>query len=282
MLKFTATRRGRPTPHRFATIDLTAYGSLSPRARLLDGKYGNPESTTNINKPSYDGVFGNADVVLIQPIYTFGKIQSYRDAAGHAVKAYEAGARLKATEVALQVKEAYYGLLLGRELKGLLSDIKEQLDKSTDKVKRQLDAGAPNVDEVDLYKLQTYQGELEKYTAMADQGINKAYFALQLLTNNMDKDIDIKDEFLEPAQVNLEDYDFYKNMAMKERLEFLQLKEGAGGEGVADKGGICGLLPAGICGWTLFPSRRHEQGPFEQPLYNGRIQPCIWRRGGRV
>ncbi|MGC2424506.1 MAG: TolC family protein [Nitrospirota bacterium] len=257
---------------RWATVDLTAYGSLSPRARLLDGRDGNPESTTNINKPSYDGVFGNADVVLIQPIYTFGKIQSYRDAAGHAVKAYEAGARLKATEVELQVKEAYYGLLLGRELKGLLQDIKEQLDKSTDKVQRQLNAGAPNVDEVDLYKLQTYQGELEQYMALADQGINKAYFGLQLLTNNVGKDIEIKDQFLEPAQVNLEDYDFYQKMAMKERLEFLQLKEGLAAKKSLIKAEYADYFPqifvAGLYSIAGATNRDHLNNPYITDEFN--------------
>jgi outer membrane protein TolC len=259
---------------RFATVDLTAYGSLSPRARLATDRTNgsDPISTTDINKPSYDGVFGNAEVVLIQPIYTFGKIQSYRDAAGHAVKAYEAGARLKATEVALQVKEAYYGLLLGRELKGLLQDIKDQLDKSTDKVQRQLNAGAPNVDEVDLYKLQTYQGELQKYIAEADEGINKAYFGLQLLTDNVGKDIDIKDEFLEPAQVNLEDYDFYKNMAMKERLEFLQLKEGLAAKKSLIKAEYADYFPqvfvAGLYSIAGATNRDHLNNPYITDEFN--------------
>ncbi len=257
---------------RFPTIDLTAYGSLSPRARLLDGRDGNPESTTNINKPSYDGVFGRADILLIQPIYTFGKIDSYRKAARHGVKAYEAGARLKATDVALQVKEAYWGLLLGRELKGLLEDISDQLDKATDKVQRQLNAGAPNVDDVDLYKLQTYQGELAKYMAMADQGINEAYYGLQLLTNNVDKKIDIKDKYLVPATVNLQDFDLYRKAAMKDRLEFLQLKEGLAARKYLVKAQYADYFPqvfiAGMYSLAGATNRDHLNNPYITDEFN--------------
>jgi len=213
---------------RYPQLELLAYGSLSPRARLINGGNGSVESSTNINRESYDGVFGNATVQLIQPLYTFGKISGYRDAAEHGIRAYEAGAKLKAAEVGLLVNEAYYGLLLGRELKALLADISDQLDHATDKVEKQLDAGAPNVDQVDLFKLRTYQGELERYTALADEGVEKASFGLRTLTGHMDdkEDFDIADEYLIPADVKVEDFDAYEGRAMQGRLEFIQLREG--------------------------------------------------------
>src|SRR5512135_3099071 len=75
---------------RWAQAEFVAYGSLSPRANLVNGRYGSPDSTTNINKESYDGVFGRASVKLVQPVYTFGMIDGYRSAAEHGILAYEA------------------------------------------------------------------------------------------------------------------------------------------------------------------------------------------------
>jgi len=214
---------------RFPQVEVIAYGSLSPRARLVDGgRFGSPDSTTNINRESYDGVFGRATVQLIQPLYTFGKITGYRDAAAHGVSAYEAGAKLKASDVAMQVREAYNGLLLAREMKAFMLDIKDELDKATDKVSRQLDAGAPGVDQVDLFKLQTYQGELGKFIAQADEGVAKAYYGLGLMINcvGMNTDYDISEQYLTPAEVSLEEFNIYRDKAMGSRLEFTQLKEG--------------------------------------------------------
>jgi len=212
---------------RYAQAEIIAYGSLSPRARLADGGR-TLRSSTNINRESYDGVFGSATVQLIQPIYTFGKISGYREAAQHGVNAFEAGAKLKATDVALQVRQAYNGLLLARETKALLVDIKEQLDKATDKVQKQLDDSAPNVDQVDLFKLQTYQGEVDRYIAEADEGMQKAMYGLRLLINMPDEksSFDIADEYLIPDEVKLEDFETYASRAEKDRLEFMQLSEG--------------------------------------------------------
>ena len=213
---------------RWAQAELVAYGSLSPRARLVNGRFGNPDTTTNINKESYDGVFGRATIKLVQPIYTFGMIDGYRDAAQHGVLAYEAGAKLKATDVVLQVQQAYYGVLLGRDIKALLLDLKEEVRKATDKVSNQLDAGAPNVDQVDLFKLQTYQGEIDKYIADADEGIGKAMFGLRILTTCLEsgEEFDVADEHLTPAEVALEEFNTYQDRALSGRLEFTMVREG--------------------------------------------------------
>jgi outer membrane protein len=219
------SKKAQADAARYPQVEMLAVGTASPRARLKPNS--SFESETNINKPSFDGVFGRADVQLIQPLYTFGKIDSYRKAGEHGVKAYEAGAKLKATEIALLVKEAYFGLLLGREIKGLLSDLKGSLDKATDKVGNQLEAEAPGVDQVDLFKLQTYQGELGKYIALADEGIEKAFFGLRVLTGIPEaQEFDISEEYLVPAEYGVEDYNTYRSAALTQRLEFIQLKEG--------------------------------------------------------
>jgi len=210
----------------YPQVDLIAYGSLSPRARLVNGD--TIESSTNINKGSYDGVFGRAVLTVVQPLYTFGKISAYQDAADHGVKANEAGARLKATEVAMLVRKAYYGILLARETRHLLTDIKEQLSKALDKTNEQLDAGAVNVDQVDVYKLQTYVDQIDGYIAEADDGEGRAMYGLRLLTNHMkeDEQLEIADDYLTPEAFDLGDFDTYLDTAMDTRLEFKQLDEG--------------------------------------------------------
>jgi outer membrane protein TolC len=210
----------------YPMVDFVAYGSLSPRAKLVNGR--TIESSTNIHRGSYDGVFGRAIVTVIQPLYTFGKISGYQDAAEHGVLAHEAGAKLKATEVAMLVKRAYYGLLLSRETGHLLEDMKGQLTSALDKTREQLDAGAVNVDQVDVYKLQTYVSEIDRYIAEAKDGEQRALYGLMLLTNHMEEDeqLDIADEYLIPADIDLEDFDSYLEAAFDTRLEFVQLEEG--------------------------------------------------------
>lgn len=210
----------------YPQVEVIAYGSVSPRATLINGS--TLQSSTNINKQTYDGVFGRATVQLIEPIYTFGKISGYREAARYGVAAYEAGARLKATDVALQVKQAYYGLLLARETKHLLGDIKDELDKATAKIEKQLEAEAPNVDQVDLFKMNTYQADLNRYIAQAEEGEAKALYGLNVLmgTTGDGEQADIADEFLVPAEYDVKEFDDYVKTALADRLEFAQLDHG--------------------------------------------------------
>jgi len=263
----------------YPMVDLVAYGSMSPRARLVNGR--TIESSTNINKGSYDGVFGRAMLTVIQPLYTFGKISSYQDAADHGVKAYEAGARLKATEVAMLVRRAYYGILLARETRHLLEGIKDQLTKALDKTKEQLDAGAVNVDQVDVYKLQTYVDELDSYIAEARDGEGRAMYGLMLLTNHMkdDEQLEIADEYLTPADFELGDFDGYLKTAMDTRLEFTQLDEGLSARESLIKAQYADYFPqifimgfADVAGAT---NRDHLNNPYVLDEFNHTVAGAV-------
>jgi len=48
---------------------------------------------------------------LIQPIFTWGLVQNARMAAEHGVRAAQAGVDVRSTEVALRVKQAYWGVV---------------------------------------------------------------------------------------------------------------------------------------------------------------------------
>lgn len=60
------------------------------------------------------------------------------------------------------MKTTYYGLLLARELKLLLGDLREQLRSAREKVQQQLRARSPGVNQIDLFKLQTFEAELAR------------------------------------------------------------------------------------------------------------------------
>src|SRR5215471_9819148 len=151
------SQRAQADAARFAQLEITAVVGPSPRAR--GNQINSPDSKTD---PAITGVFGLGTISLVQPLYTFGKIDSLREAAAHGIAASQAQVQEKATQVALLVHEAYYGYLLAISLENLASEISDQLRGTLDKVQRQIRAGAPGVDNIDAFKLQTFQGGLEK------------------------------------------------------------------------------------------------------------------------
>ena len=161
---------------RFPQLSFTSV--VGPSARARGTVLGSPDS---VNEPTVDNVFTRQDLRLVQPLYTFGKLSNLREAAAQGIQVERARVDEKRGDVVLRVKEAYYGLLLARELWGLLGDIQEQLVKALAKVERQLAAGAPGADEVDLYKLRTFAGELRKNRGEVERGRDLALSGLRTL-----------------------------------------------------------------------------------------------------
>jgi outer membrane protein TolC len=159
---------------RLPQIELTAVVGPSPRARgtIVDS----PDSK---DSPTVDNVFERVEMTLVQPLYTFGKITGYREAAAEGVKVEKAKIEEKASDVILRIKELYYGRLLATEVLGLIDEIIEDLDKAIGKTERKLRVGAPDADEVDLFKLKAFRGEVMKNRNEAQKGFDLATAGLQ-------------------------------------------------------------------------------------------------------
>src|SRR5215470_12535648 len=216
------SQRAQADAARFAQLELTVVGG--PRARHEGDQVHSSDSKTD---PAITGVFGLATINLVQPLYTFGKIDSLREAAAHGIAVSQAQVHEKATQVALLVYEAYYGYLLAVSLENLASEIGDQLSSTVDKVQRQLAAGAPGVDNVDLFKLQTFQGELEKQLNDIREGKGLALAGLYTLTGlDPAQPIELTEKGLEPRAYDTAALEQYVTDARQLRPEFIQAREG--------------------------------------------------------
>ena len=180
-------------------------------------------------------MFGLATVSLVQPLYTFGKIDSLREAAAHGIAVSQAQVNERATKVAMLVYEAYYGSLLAVSLENLALEIGDQLNSSLEKIRRQLDAGAPGVDNIDRLKLETFQGELEKQLNDIREGKALAQIGLRTLLNlDPTQPIELTDKTLEPQVREPVSLEQYLTDANQLRPEFTQAREGVKATWFAD------------------------------------------------
>lgn len=211
---------------RFPQISSVGVIGPSPEAERRDPSGLSRElKSLNVREGGVNSVFGRADFLLVQPLYTFGLISNLRAAAEHAVKAQQAGVDKTATEVALRVREAYYGLLLFKELKTLLGDLHEQMLKATNRLEILLEGGYAA--EQDLFKLRTFQGELEKNLNLAERGIAIAKEALRIWTGlDPGTDVEPADGRLAVELRDLAPVDVFVQEAREKRPEFVQLREG--------------------------------------------------------
>lgn len=205
----------------YPQIELLAITAPSPAAKKEHLFSTDKKSTT------FNGVFGSADVTLIQPIYTFGKISGYKEAASSGVKVAKAGIEKKTADIVLRTKELYYSLLLARDMKNLALEIKDELVRSVKKADEQIKKGSPWADEVNLFKLNAFLGEVEKNLNEINKGIALAKDAL-ITSMGLPKDaeFDIAETSITPEDRMPEALGFYLKNAVELRPEFIQLKEG--------------------------------------------------------
>ena len=217
-----ASQRQQADAARFAQFDLTVVGGPSPRAK--GNQIDSPDSKTNAE---ITGVFGRAIFSIIQPIYAFGKINSFRKAAAHGMTASQAAVHQQATDVAMLVYQAYYGYQLATSLENLALEIGGQLSSTLEKVQRQIEAEVPGVDNIDMFKLQTFDGELQKRLNDIRQGKALAITALQtLMFLAPTTDLEPEQTMLSLDPREVESLEAYLADARQLRPEFTQAREG--------------------------------------------------------
>lgn len=207
---------------RYPQIDFLAITAPSPRAR--GDQVSSPDDQDH---PVISGIFGRSELTLIQPIYTFGKISNFRNAAEGGIKVSKAGVSKNTSDIILRTKQLYYGFLLTKELKSFILEIREELVEAIDKVEKQLNAGSPWADEIDEYKLKTFLGEVDKNLNEIEKNMAIAKDALKTSAGApKEADFDIADGSLLPEDEPVITLEEGINKARLLRPEFIQLREG--------------------------------------------------------
>ncbi len=207
----------------YPQIEVLAITGPSPRAKK---EQISPTVNTSVGT-TVNGIFGSTDATLIQPIYTFGKISSYKEAASSGIKVAKAGADKKTSDIVLRTKELYYGFLLAKDMRNLVLEVKDELVESIKKAEKQIEIGSPWADEVNLFKLRAFLGEIDKNLNETEKGIALAKDAL-VTSMGLPRgtEFDTAEPSLTPESKLPEELNNYIKNAIELRPEFIQLKEG--------------------------------------------------------
>ena len=255
-------------------IDLTSVLGPSPRAR--GDQVSSPDSTSD---PQITGIFLRGDLQVIVPLYTWGMIESFQEAARRGVEAAKQGVRIKSGDVALRVSQAYWGLVLTKELRRLLEEIGTQMDEGVERVERLLEGGFSS--EIDLYKLKTFQGEVAKTRNLVERGETLAKEALRAwlgLAGSVEGDVKedrLPTELAAPLALEL-----LIEESRQKRPEFTALREGILARKAlveAEKAKRYPLFFFGLFGSLAHATNRDRlTNPFVMdPLHHGFFGPVV-------
>jgi outer membrane protein TolC len=207
--------------------DVNAFTGL---VNQVDGGFLKPSSfDSRSDRYAWNGLstWTSVQFSIIKPLYTFGKIENYADAARANIKIKDQDVSLQRANTIIDVSRAYYGYLAARDTRYLFEDVIRRLDKAIVLVRQWLDSNSGDVRQSDLYALQAGQGLIGNYLSQAEGVEAIALAGLRLLTGVDPGDtLEVADQRLEPLSIPQQTLDELQSLALKRRPEMRQLEAG--------------------------------------------------------
>lgn len=198
-------------------------------AGLVNEAKGNVLFSPNNKNDVFQGLgpFTRIDLEINIPVYTFGKLEAALRAAQEGLEGERARGESKRADIVLNVKQLYYGLVLGRQLSAVLHDNLGTLDEAVSKTKQRLDEGSTAVTEIDLLKLQAGRARFAKGVIEIDASYPLARSALARAIGLPSADgFDIADQKLKPVDATIDPLETYLAEGPDRRPEKRALQTG--------------------------------------------------------
>jgi outer membrane protein len=185
-----------------------------------------------------------ANLSVIQPLYTFGKIATRQEAVAHGLRAREAQTRMERADVAFEVARIYEGYLLARDADRFLTETIHWLESTLESTQERLDQGATGVTERDVLRLQAGMGLAEIGRNQARAGEAQATAGLAAyLGLPAGESIAVTEEELLPVGRVPEDFASVASLALQKRPEIAALREGGMALDALGRGEAAGFRP---------------------------------------
>ena len=233
---FAAARYREARASRYATnFTLNTAHSIAPsldipssNTRPTSELYLNPDVENDWRLQSLRP-FNRVEVVVQQPLLTWGELSGTIEAAEQGAEVEEARVQGQRLDVALRTGELYQNVLLTNALRDLTGEAESLLRQARNEVETLLNEGSTEVSEADLFKLDLAQDEFERRRTEVRERQATARAALQAqLRPNSPTAVDVEAETLAPLPMHLlsDSLAAYQAHARRYRPEFQQTEAG--------------------------------------------------------
>lgn len=245
------------------------------------GAFSGTTPRSDAYKPDSISDWTHLDFALIKPLYTFGKIERYGEAAQGNVDLKRGELTQTRTDTVYDTKRAYFGYLTARDMRVFLEDMQGRLNDAIASVERNLKEETGESRQSDLYALQTARGLLAKYAHQARAVEKISLDGLKVLTGaGLQANLSVADERIEPVafpQIELADF---QARALQDRPEMQQLEAGLRARRALVAAKKADRMPdvyAGVIGRFNYASQRERlDNPYlNDPFNGGGLTPVV-------
>jgi outer membrane protein TolC len=265
-------------------VSANAFVGLAPKVEggfYQNGAYSGTTPRTDGDELNGISDWTHLDFALIKPLYTFGKIERYGEAAQGNVDLKQGELRQTRTDTVYDTKRAYFGHLAARDIRIFLEDIQGRLNQTITSVERNLKEETGESRQSDLYALQTARGMLAKYVHQSRAVEKISLDGLKVLTGvGLKADLQVADERIEPVAFPQIDLSDLQARALQDRPEMEQLEAGLRARRALVAAKKADRMPdvyAGVIGQFNYASQREQlDNPYlSDPFNGGGLTPVV-------
>ena len=211
-------------------VSANAFVGLAPEVKGGFYQNGATSGTTPRSDDSnIDGIsdWTHVEFSLIKPLYTFGKVERYGEAAQANIDLKRGDLRQTRSDTVYDTKRAYFGYLTARDVRVFLEDMQSRLAQTITTTERELKEESGQSKQSDLYALQTARGLIAKYVYQARAVEKISLDGLRVITGmGLNSDLQVADQRIEPVAFPKMDLSQLQARALMDRPEMQQLEAG--------------------------------------------------------
>lgn len=218
---------------------------------------------------------------LVKPVYTFGKIERYSEAAQGNIDVKRTDVRVARANTIVDVKRAYFGHLAARDTRRLLEDLQGKVTEALASTEKRLAQESGDVKKSDVYSLQAGKGVINRYLAQASALEKISLNGLKVLTGaGLSSKLELADENITALPKPTLTLAEYQTKAITERPEISQLDAGLRARRAlvaAKKAEMYPNVYAGLVGSFAYASRRERlDNPYlYDPFNHAGVTPVV-------
>lgn len=258
-------------------VSANAFIGLAPEAEggfYQGGAFSGTNPRTDGDKIRGISDWTHLDFALIKPLYTFGKVERYSDAAQGNVELKQGELKQTRADIVYDTKRAYFGYLTARDSRAFLEDMQGRVDQAIATVERGLKEESGEVRQSDLFALQTAKGLLTKYVHQARAIEKISLDGLKVLTGaGLQADLQVVDSRIAPVVFPQVDLAEFQARALQDRPEMQQLEAGLRARRALLAAKKADRMPdvyAGVVGQFNYASQRERlDNPYLYDPFNG-------------
>jgi len=265
-------------------VSANAFIGLAPEAEggfYQGGAFSGATPRTDGDKIRGISDWTHLDFALIKPLYTFGKVERYSDAAQGNVELKQGELKQTRADIVYDTKRAYFGYLTARDSRAFLEDMQGRVDQAIATVERGLKEESGEVRQSDLFALQTAKGLLTKYVHQARAIEKISLDGLKVLTGaGLQADLQVADSRIAPVAFPQVDLAEFQARALQDRPEMQQLEAGLRARRALLAAKKADRMPdvyAGVVGQFNYASQRERlDNPYlYDPFNSGGLTPVV-------